>query len=192
MKLKKWDISLIFYIIKLTYNICMTEMLTGIVIKKIQLNSDNEVITLLCADEIVSFIALGTRKLKSKNRIALYYVNIISAEIFRARLRNKLSKLKKAVLIKQPPIKISDTANVIVAIVKLLSKLENPSQKLFNAIIEAFSYLGDTNNHLVKTYIAFNTLDSLGVYPSTGQCIECGRADRISGFDYKDGGFLCS
>lgn len=170
----------------------MTDTLVGIVIKKVQLNADDEVVTILTSDEIVSFIALGTRKLKSKNRIALDYGNIITAEIFRARLKNKLSKLKKAVLLKQPPLKTSDTATVIIQVVKLLGKLENPSEMLFNSIIKAFQHLGDTHNHNVKTYIYFKALDSLGVYPNVSSCVECGRTDRIVDFDYKDGGYKCA
>lgn len=174
------------------YNYLMTDTLTGIVIKKIQFNSDDEIITLLTPEEVITFIALGTRKINSKNRVALDYGNLITAEIFRARLNNKISKLKKAVVLKRPPIKVSDTANVVADIVKHLSKLENPSPKLFEAIVKSYAYFGDTYNHHIKTYILFKSLYSLGIYPSTTQCVECGRTDRIVGFDYKDGGYKCS
>lgn len=170
----------------------MTDSIIGIVIKKVQLNADDEVITILTSEEIVSFIALGVRKITSKNRFALDYGNIINAEIFRARLVGKLSKLKTATIVKQPPILISDTANVILTIVKNISNLENASEKLFNAILKSYSFLGDTYNHWVKTYIMFNVLDALGIYPIFNKCIDCNRSDRINSFDYKQGGFLCA
>ena len=53
-------------------------------------------------------------------------------------------------------------------------------------------YFGEQYNHQVKTYILFSVLDSIGAYPQTKQCVECGRPDRIEGFDYSQGGFLCS
>ena len=169
----------------------MTETLTGIVIKKLDYMADDQIITVMTDSELVTFIALGTKKMKSKNRVALDYGNLVNVEIFRARLSNKLSKLKKAVLIKQPPIKTSDTASVILTIVKFLSQLKSSSQKLFKGLLETFPYYGDTYNHHIKTYIMFKSLDTLGVYPETQQCVECGRSDRIVSFDYKTGGFLC-
>ncbi|NQZ66079.1 MAG: DNA repair protein RecO [Mycoplasmatales bacterium] len=170
----------------------MTDFVRGIVIKKVKLNSDDQIITILTKFEIISFIALGTRKLNSKNSRSLDFGNYISAEIFRARLKNKLSKLKKSILIKQPPILTSDTANVILEIIKLIQKIDNHSKRLFEAFLESYEYFGDTYNHWVKTYIIFNSLDSLGVYPQIKQCVECGRNDRINGFDFSLGGYTCA
>lgn len=170
----------------------MTNNIIGVVIRKIELNSDDEIITLLTPSEVISFIALGVRKIKSKNRYALDYGNIINAEIFKARLTNKLSKLKRSTIFKQPPIATSDTANVILIIMKNLWKVAETSSRLFNAINESYDYLGDTYNHHVKTFITFNILDSIGLYPSFDKCIECNRKDRISSFDFHQGGFLCA
>lgn len=170
----------------------MTEQLIGIVIKKVEFNADDEVITILCEDEIVSFIALGTRKITSKNRVALDLGNIIQAEVFRARLKNKLSKLKKAILIKQPPVMTSDTANVLFEIMKNMQRVSNPSNKLFRAFLESYRYFGQDYNHHVKTFITARILDSVGLMPITSSCVECKRKDRINGFEFFLGGYTCA
>ena len=170
----------------------MVEITSGIVINKLIQNADDEIITVLTSEEILVFYALGVRKIKSKNRYALDYGNLINIEFFRSRLNNKMSKLKRATIIKQPPIMVSDTSLVILTIMKYLSRIKIHSDKLFKAYIDSIQYFGEQYNHQVKTYILFNILDSIGAYPQTQQCVDCGRPDRIQGFDYSLGGFLCS
>lgn len=168
-----------------------TNNLTGIVVKTQDFDDDDMIVTVISHDEVLSFIALGVRKLTSKNRVALQLGNIIEVEIFRARLTNKLSKLKKAVLIKQPPLKEGDTALVLLEIIKFLSRIDKSSDILFNRILEGFSYFSDDYNHHVKTFILFGVLDVIGVYPKYERCIECNRHDRINGFDFYKGGYTC-
>ena len=170
----------------------MTEQVTGIVIKKLDYMAEDEIITILTNDELLSFIALGTRKITSKNRNALGLGNIINAEIFRARLTNKLSKLKKAVLVKQPPLLVSDTAEVLFEIMKNIQLVKVPSNSLFRAFLESYRYFGENHNHHVKTFVTFRVLDTIGLMPKTDSCVECSRKDRINGFEFYLGGFTCA
>lgn len=170
----------------------MAEITSGIVINKLMHKADDEIITILTSEEILVVYAMGVRKIKSKNRYALDYGNLINVEFFRSRLNNKMSKLKRATMIKQPPVMTSDTSLVILTIMKYLSRIKIHSTKVFKAYIDSMQYFGEEYNHQVKTYILFNILDSIGAFPQTQQCVDCGRPDRIEGFDYSLGGFLCS
>ena len=170
----------------------MTQTKVGVVIKKEIFEADNEIITILTRDELLSFIALGTRKITSKNRVALDLGNLISAELFMARLQGRLSKLKKATLVQQPPIKSANTAEIIFEIINKIQWIEKPSTKLFNAFVKSYNHLGQEYNQFVRTFIMYNYLDSLGINPVVDKCIECNRPDRISGFEFYKGGFTCA
>jgi len=90
----------------------MEEKELGIVIKQINYDDFDQIVTILTDTELITFIALGVRKMTSKNRVALQLGNVIEVELFRARLKNKVSKLKRANLVKQLPLQSSDTAMV--------------------------------------------------------------------------------
>ena len=169
----------------------MEEKEIGIVIKQVDYDDYDQIVTILTQSTIISFIALGVRKMNSKNRIALQLGNIIEVEIFRARLKNKLSKLKRAHLIKQLPIKSSDTALVWLTILKYISQIESSSPKFFQAILESYKYWGTKLNHYIKTYILFHLLEIKGAQPVNNKCMRCGRYDRINGFEFYQGGFTC-
>lgn len=164
----------------------------GIVIKTLDFQDYDKIITILTPDSLLSFIALGVRKIDSKNRVALQLGNVIEIEYFKARLTNKLSKLKTATLIKQPPLKQADTALVWLEIIKYLQKMKHGSEVVFKSILEAYPFFGEEFNHFAKTYIAFAMLDELGLKPNMNSCVECNRRDRIQGFDLHKGGFLCA
>ena len=187
-KLKEWVINLFFF-----YNCFMaTNIYAGLVIKTIDYDDYDQIITILTHDDLLTFISKGTRKIKSKNRVALQLGNIIEAEIFQARLRGKVSKLKKATIIKQPPLEKSDTAKVWLLLIKYLKNLKEPNQELFQAIVETYDYFGDKYNHYAKTYILFKYLNALGIKPNIEHCVECNRKDMINGFEFYKGGFTCS
>ena len=164
----------------------------GIVIKISDYDEFDQIVTLLTFDEVIPFIARGVRKINSKNRVALQLGNVIEIELFRARLSGKVSKLKRANIIKQPPIEELDTANVLYTIIKHISKVEIRPGKVFSGMIESFDSFGTEFNHHVKVYILFKYLDSVGQSPMLNGCIECGTYDNINGFEFYMGGFTCN
>lgn len=165
--------------------------LVGFVIKKMDYGAEDEIVTIFSRHEVISLIALGTRKLKSKNRVALQIGNLIEIEYFRARLNNKLSKLKKATLLVQPPLRTGNTAETVLEIYSYISDVKAESELLFNSLVEVYSYFGEDFNSHIKTFILFKYLDTIGSYPKNNYCIECGRPDRINGFEFYKGGFTC-
>lgn len=168
-----------------------SELIKGIVIKSQDFEQKDKIITILTENEILTFIALGVKKIESKNRVALELGNLIEAEIFRARLQGKLSKLKKAHIIKQAPIKTNDTSEVIHEIIKIMQWIQIPSQKLFKAFLDVYDFLGTKYNDWCKTYLSFYFLDSIGEFPITEKCAECNTRNRIIDFNFFKGGFLC-
>lgn len=163
----------------------------GLVIKSIDYDDNDKIITILTSNSLLTFIAKGVRKVTSKNSYALQLGNLVEVEYFKARLTGKISKLKKATLIKQLPLKESDTALVWLNLLKTFNKMTEGSEKLFNAVIKTYESFGDKYNHFAKTYIMFNYLSSQGVEPNINSCVECNRKDMITNFDFAAGGFLC-
>lgn len=163
----------------------------GIVIKEIDYLNDNKIFTIMTDSSLITFLALGVKKITSKNGVALQLGNFIEVEIFQARLKDKVSKLKKATIIKQPPLFISDTAKVLLEIIKWMQKLSDYSLELFNSYIEALNLFGENYNHQLKTYILFRIVWALGLKPVLNCCVECKRKDNIVDFSLSKGGFLC-
>lgn len=161
----------------------------------IDFKDHDQIIHLLTNDQIVVFLANGIRKITSKNRFALQLGNIVDIEIFKARLNNQISKLKKAHLVIQPPITTSDTAKVILLIIEEINKItlndHGRINNLFSAIKNSWKYLGGNYNHHIKTYVIYNLLNYYGLEPQLNKCIECHRTDRINGFMFENGGFSC-
>ena len=167
-------------------------ILQGLVINKKDFQEKDLIVEILTEQEYLTFIALGTRKLSSKNRFSLEIGNIIEVEIFKARLNNKMSKLKKATLVLQVPLEKENIAKIVFDLVKKINQSNKSfSPLLFKSINESFKYL-DTQVYLqVKTYVLFNFLACLGIYPSQNGCLVCKSAKRINGFSFEQGGFSC-
>ena len=167
------------------------EKYTGVVTKIIDYKDFDQVITMVTDNEVIPFIALGVRKITSKNRIALQLGNIIEVELFRARLNGKLSKVKRANLIKQAPIQELDTANVLFTVLKHISQIEVRPRDTLRSFLEVYSSLGTEFNHHAKVYILTKFLKTVGQYPTFNGCVECGSYDHINGFEFYLGGFTC-
>ncbi len=163
----------------------------GIVVKIIDYDDFDQIITMITSYEVLTFIAMGVRKINSKNRIALQLGNIIEIELFRARLKGKVSKLKRANIVEQPPIEKLDTANVLLTIIKHLSKIDDFPKGILDSVFETFQSLGTEWNHHVKVYIMFKYLEVVGEAPSINNCIECGTNQHINGFEFYKGGYTC-
>lgn len=167
----------------------------GLVIKIIDFKEHDHIIHLLTSKQILVFISKGTRKMTSKNRFALQLGNIVDVEIFKARLNNQISRLKKAHLIFQPPIFKNDTAKVILIIINEINKITTQNElktaNIFNAIKESWKYLGYDFNHHIKTYVIFQLLVHYGIELQLNYCVECQRKNRINGFMFDLGGFTC-
>lgn len=165
---------------------------SGIIIKKINYDEFDEIVTIYGPEHTFSFIAKGVRKMSSKNRIALQLGNYIEIIYFPARLNNKLSKLKKASIIAQPQLLKSNVASYVFDIIELAQKVKKPSSRFFISLVTAIKNLGNKTDSLLKTFVFFNALDALGVFPTSNACVKCQRTDEIDDFDFFQGGFLCN
>ena len=167
-------------------------ILEGFVIRKQNYKDKDLIVTILTPDGKFSFLALGVRKIESKNRVALQLGNLIEIEVFKARLNNKLSKLKKAHNIKEFPFQVSDIASVMMVILKIINKINQPNYFFYKALDQAFDYFGTEYNHQIKTYFKYLNLKHHGLNPIMNKCCECGSFKNILDFNWDKGGFLCS
>lgn len=163
----------------------------GLIIKINDFKEHDLVLKVLTKTEIFSVLALGTRKITSKNRYALQLGSLVEFEIFKARLNNKLSKLKTAKIVFQPPLFNYDTAKIMLVILKQLNKLTLTNEELFSTIKQGWVLLGNDFNHHIKTFVIFKTLKLYGIQLVLNKCVECHRLNRINGFNFFQGGFTC-
>lgn len=168
-----------------------TSFALGLVIKIVDYGATDQVVTILTAQEKLSFIALGVRKMTSKNRIAIGLGNLIEIEFFKARLQNRLSKLKKATLHLQLPLLDGDTPQVVQEIILKLIKIPQADSKLWYAIEEAWAFLGKTSNHHVKVFVLTRLLSVYGYWPIWDRCHVCQKRHHIIDFAFYQGGFSC-
>ena len=168
------------------------KIIEGIVIKVSDYRDSDLIVRMITNDRIINFVALGTRKVTSKNRFALQVGNIIETEIFLSSRTDKMSKLKKATLIHQPTINKNDVAEVIFEINRFLVNLESISKELYSFLKKGIKLLGQEFNHQIKTFIVAKTLKDRGLNVNFNYCVECGNNNNINNFHFYKGGFLCT
>ena len=163
----------------------------GFVIQKNNYGDFDLIVTVLLINSKLSFLARGVRKMTSKNRVALQLGNFIEIEVFEARLNNKLSKLKRATIINAFPVEVADSAQIMMGILKIINKLENPRPYFFKSLLIAFPYFGNDYNHHIKNYFQFLNLVQHGLKPVVDKCYICKTTKNIIDFDLEKGGFSC-
>lgn len=77
------------------------KIIKGIVISTQNYGDFDQIVKIATSTGIISFIALGTLRPTSKNRTSLNLGTLAEFEIFLARQDGKVSKLKKAHLVKE-------------------------------------------------------------------------------------------
>ncbi|QJG66725.1 DNA repair protein RecO [Mycoplasma phocoenae] len=168
----------------------MENILQGIVINKIDYQDNDEVITILTLNGPLSFIARGTRKIESKNRVALQLLNMVECEMFLARVKNKVSKLKKAVLIKQYNFLKADfdVTNILLKIANIIKHNSYDFVKNIFLIVDKFGW---GNDYSLLAYLLFSSLECFGIKPYMKGCVECKAQTKLIEFNFYKGGFLC-
>ncbi|MBN0919548.1 DNA repair protein RecO [[Mycoplasma] gypis] len=168
----------------------METIYQGVVVKKIEYEEYDEIVTIQTLTKKVTFIAKGTRKLTSKNRSRLQILNTVECEIFEARLANKISKLKRAEIIQEFNPKTD--INVINNLIQIFEQLPDNSYNFVNTYMKLIANFGYGNDYIYFVFLLAKLLDSLGINPKYDGCVECGTKNNIVDFEFWKGGFYCA
>ncbi|QJR44322.1 DNA repair protein RecO [Mycoplasma miroungirhinis] len=167
----------------------MEKIYKGIVINKQPYADADEIVTILTPSKKITFVAKGTQKPLSKNRVSLQLLNVIEVEIFEARLVSKISKLKTSTTV------ISFNLNtdkiVTIKLLKLLNALKENFYLVTDICFDLFENFGYGNDFKILLYILNQALYCFGLYPNYKGCVICNRKDQITNFEFYQGGYLC-
>ncbi|AAU14149.1 DNA repair protein RecO [[Mycoplasma] mobile] len=163
----------------------------SIIIKSENFQEFDVILSVMDFNKIYPIIALGVRKIKSKNRNGVLLGSYSELEFFEARLNNKTSKLKKAHLIKNFDLLNSENLLIVQELFKYINKVNVNTQAVFNSYLECLDEFGKGNNFFIKTYIVNKTLFSLGLNVNYSFCYKCGTNQKLANFSFFEGGFSC-
>lgn len=137
-------------------------------------------------------IALGTRKIVSKNAKALLYGNYLEIELFYTHNDNKLSKLKKVVAINQ--IGFDYASNLaLITISDVIAKLPEVNKNWFFFYQEVLvKVLMDYEKYKLSCYVFLYTIKYLFKHFDIKKCKHLEETAAIDvSFSFKEGNFVC-
>lgn len=155
-------------------------------------NPDHSIIEVLTTSGKISMIAQGVNKPESKNKPNLQVGCLIEFTFFKARLNNKISKLKKANLKFQIDLFDYNTSLLVKKIMLYLKQINSHFNLIFKIYNNILPLISIENPAFLLTYFIANTLKCFGIQPSINGCVECQEKNEISDFSFKEGGFLCA
>ncbi len=167
--------------------------INGYVINKIEYQDNDEIILILTeSGKKISCISLGSRKVNSKNGRNLFVGNFCTFELFLAREKNKISKLKKCSTIRQIQwsIQISNWFNILC---ECIIKSSSEGKKLFY-FFEFILKLYKTKKYSEKKLILillhkFCLVEGLNL--EVNKCVLCGNK-IVKTISFKNMGMICN
>ncbi|MGV2393169.1 UNVERIFIED_CONTAM: DNA repair protein RecO [Campylobacter lari] len=154
-------------------------------------NPDDGIVTFLDRNGVFKVLAKGINKAQSKNKSNLLIGSLVQIEFFRARLKNKVSRLKKVNLIKT--INFSDEFQLkyVLKATKFLTLFTNYCYEIYQAYIETLNYLNKGKSSYLITFLLARSLSYFGIKPQIERCINCKTPGNLCDFSLHKGGFIC-
>ncbi|WP_416738040.1 DNA repair protein RecO [Mycoplasmopsis meleagridis] len=159
-------------------------------------NSNDAIIKVMNNRKIFSLLARGINKAKSKNRANLQLGCLVEIEYFKARMSNRLSKLKRATLLTQLNYKKVELIKFINKIILFLLAFENLNTKFiyreYIRILKSINSLSASQFHFAKTYLVTKLFRPFGIEPNFYSCHVCFKKNNIAYFNFTGGGYECT
>jgi len=177
----------------------MTEITNGIVIKTTEFNDFDTIVTIYSQEYgLISFVALGTRRLESKNKSSIQLFSESKFEIFKSH-RGKLSKLKKGYLLESNKNISKNYLNYLLAAVAAdLTQQLFVDNEISNVYYRNFKLLLSSlakDNYPFKTFtfFLFQALKYQNVSFDFTHCALCWEKNNsLVYFDSKNFEFICN
>ncbi|GMO14523.1 MAG: hypothetical protein Ta2E_04960 [Mycoplasmoidaceae bacterium] len=149
-------------------------IIDGYLINKFLFKGFDEIVTFIDKKGIrYSCISLGSKKIESKNARNLFLGSYIEFQIFKSRFENKLSKLKKATLLKETDWKIESDKSFIV-LTNCISRVKYTSKEFFDFYKTSIDFISSHEyNSEATTAIILYRFVSLNGLNENNDNIEC-------------------
>ncbi|ADE19803.1 DNA repair protein RecO C-terminal domain-containing protein [Mycoplasma crocodyli] len=165
-------------------------IIKGITLKVIETIHPKASILIFTNSGHLSLYAEGIFNTNSKNRSNLILGSLVEVEYFRARLNNKMSKLKKVSILKEVDVTQLFNSLFIQKIIYIFDYItvKNNLVDIYEKLID---FIGIGRNSHILTILASYILTYNGYEPNFSKCSECGSFKNISDFEFYKGGYLC-
>ena len=172
---------------------------TGIIIKEYNYSNYDKIVYLITKNNgIIKLFAPGIRKITSKNRSAIILFNEINLSFFKAKFKNKHSKLKRAKIINNNWIKIIQKINNLKYLNKFFILLNNftytkkKSHKVYNLTTEFLSLAINLENiKKIFPFFLYKFIQIMNYKINLDNCSICYSKRYIFTFSIINGGILC-
>ncbi len=170
----------------------MSEIITkGYLINVIDYELFDQIITFINEyGNVFSCIAIGSRKIKSKNARQLKFGALLEFDFFMSRNIDKVGRLKKVVALDNTSFSFS-TNNGLIVLNQLFFKAKCSGKDFYNMYLNNLELLknnNDQNNVIIKIFFEFMLLS--GIKLKLNGCSICNNR-KIINFDEKEMGFVC-
>ncbi|WEK83165.1 MAG: DNA repair protein RecO [Mycoplasma sp.] len=170
-----------------------TTTINGYLISTLDFGDFDQIITFLSEEgNLYPCLSKGSRKLESKNRSQLRIGNFCQFEVFLARHKDKMSRLKKCKAINEADWRLGffQPFNLLVESIQN-SNFKNKA--LYNYFVYIYELL-KTEKYSEKELILI-TLEKFcllnGISLEVNKCVECGTTKQIHTLSLKKHGFVC-
>ncbi|WP_129647248.1 DNA repair protein RecO [Mycoplasmopsis maculosa] len=154
-------------------------------------NDNDSLVTFLTKNGLIKVYSKGINKPISKNRNNLIIGSLVEIEYFEARIKNKISKLKKARIKIMPNFNDISILKLIKKSVIFLSNFYEKCENVFNAYKTILEKQNDIQSSYLFTYLLAQSLDYFGIKPITEYCYNCKTPGNLCDFEFYKGGFIC-
>lgn len=177
----------------------METICKGLVIKSVDFQDNDQIITVLTKEHgLISLMCVGTRKEGSKNRHATNVLDFSEFEFFKAREHGKVSRLKKATLVKKYEnitvnVELYSYATYFGEIISFVLESEYNYGELANLYLSAISALEKkTNPELVFVKFELELLRLTGNKVYLEGCAICRTRQEIFAISPFHNGLVCA
>jgi DNA repair protein RecO (recombination protein O) len=167
-------------------------IVNGYLINKLNYQVFDEIITFITpTNERISCLSLGSRKIESKNGRNLFLGNFNEFQIFQSRSDNKLSKLKKTVVIKPIHYELQPNPSFIL-LHECINSAPPNTNNLFTFYEDMLNLLSQNKYQSEELTLIILTkyCKVLGLVLEVNQCVFCG-SKKLKTISFAKHGMLC-
>lgn len=164
---------------------------TGIILSLQDYKEKDALVSILCEDEIITFVARGVHKANAKNRLLIRPFTKVTVS-----LTGKGMPVLTTGHVEQSYLNIYDDL-VIQAVLNVLvdcirkTTIQPIFLEMFEHCLHSF-HTGESNAYTYACIVLKEVLKEEGISIYVDGCVSCHRKDHIETISIEDGGFICS
>lgn len=168
----------------------------GVVLRTRNLGEADRIITLFTRKHgKVEGVARGSRRTRSRLLGGTQLFTLGSYLLYRGKSLDTISQaeIRRSFSGLREELVLMTYASYLAELLDLCVEPEEPSEELFQLIVDALSHLeGGTDPDLLLRWFDLRLMALLGYRPELDRCVACGGEPQEARFSVREGGLLCS